>query len=109
MPPMRPNPPGCVPRPAPGSFAAVVAAATLAAAVLTLSGCKEAPPPATPEPAAPIVQGGQLRFPPGHPQLALLTTAVAAPPGRVTVELPARLVWNEERTQRIYGPPLPAG
>jgi cobalt-zinc-cadmium efflux system membrane fusion protein len=70
-------------------------------AAAALAGCsKEAPPP-PPEPAAPIVQGGQLRFPPGHPQLALLATTAAAPPGRVMVELPARLVWNEEHTQRI--------
>ena len=71
--------------------------------VLTLGSlvaCKEPPAPPA-EPASPIVQGGQLRFPPGHPHLALLTTTAAAPPGRMTIELPARLVWNEERTQRI--------
>jgi cobalt-zinc-cadmium efflux system membrane fusion protein len=76
-------------------------ACLLALAAATLAGCKEAPPPAAPEPAAPIVQNGQLRFPPGHPQLALLSTTAAAPPKNVTIELPARLVWNEERTQRI--------
>ena len=69
---------------------------------VALAACKDAPAPtAAPEPAAPIVQGGQLRFPPNHPQLALLTTVAAAPPGRINIELPARLVWNEERTQRI--------
>lgn len=73
--------------------------AALCAAVL-LVACKDPPPPA-PEPAAPIVQGGQLRFSPGHPQLALLRSEAAAPPGVVTVELPARVVWNEERTQRV--------
>jgi cobalt-zinc-cadmium efflux system membrane fusion protein len=65
-----------------------------------LMACKEAPPP-PPEAPTPIVQGGQLRFPPGHPQLALISTTAATPPSRITVELPARLVWNEERTQRI--------
>ena len=68
---------------------------------LLLAACSKEAPPSAPEPAAPIVQGGQLRFPPGHPQLALLGTAAAAPPGRVITELPARLVWNEERTQRV--------
>lgn len=63
-------------------------------------GCSEPPAP-PPAPVAPIVQGGQLRFPPGHPQLALLGTTAAAAPGRIAVELPARVVWNEERTQRI--------
>ena len=68
-----------------------------------LAACTEAPQPA-PEPPAPIVQGNQLRFPPGHPQLALLGITAAAPGKAITVELPARLVWNEERTQRIYPP-----
>ena len=52
--------------------------------------------------AQPIVQGQQLRFPAGHPQLALLGTAPAVAAQSVTIDLPARLVWNEERTQRIY-------
>jgi cobalt-zinc-cadmium efflux system membrane fusion protein len=70
--------------------------------VLTLlTGCSEAPTPAA-LPAAPIVQGNQLRFAAGHPQLALLGLTAAAPVKTITVELPARLVWNEERTQRIY-------
>ena len=34
--------------------------------------------------------------------MALLGMASAAPGKAITVELPARLVWNEERTQRIY-------
>jgi len=52
--------------------------------------------------AQPIVQGQQLRFPAGHPQLALLGTAPAVSAQSVTIDLPARLVWNEERTQRLY-------
>ncbi len=66
-----------------------------------LAACTEAPAPA-PEAPAPILQGNQLRFAPGHPQLALLGMSTAAPGKAVTVELPAKLVWNEERTQRIY-------
>jgi len=50
----------------------------------------------------PIVQGEQLRFPAGHPQLTLLSTIEAKTAESITIELPARLVWNEERTQRIY-------
>jgi len=49
----------------------------------------------------PIVQGQQLRFPAGHPQLALLGAIEAKAAQSVTIELPARLAWNEERTQRI--------
>jgi cobalt-zinc-cadmium efflux system membrane fusion protein len=58
--------------------------------------------PTKPPAPQPIVQGQQLRFPAGHPQLALLGTAEAKSANNVTIELPARLVWNEERTQRIY-------
>jgi len=72
-----------------------------AAALALLSACTEAPAPA-PEAPAPILQGNQLRFAPGHPQLALLGIASATPGKSIVVELPARLVWNEERTQRIY-------
>ncbi len=70
-------------------------------ALTLLAGCNEAAAPA-PEAPAPILQGNQLRFAPGHPQLALLGLATAAPGKAISVELPARLVWNEERTQRIY-------
>ncbi|MDA8454930.1 efflux RND transporter periplasmic adaptor subunit [Acidovorax sp. GBBC 3334] len=82
----------------------LLALAAIGAACALLPGCgkssAEAPPAA--EPAPPVVQSGQLRFPAGHPQLALLGTADARAAKDVAVELPARLVWNEERTQRIY-------
>jgi cobalt-zinc-cadmium efflux system membrane fusion protein len=77
----------------------VVTALTCAIAG-ALTACHDAP--AAAEPAGPILQGKQLRFPPGHPQLAQIGIATASPGKTVTVELPARLVWNEERTQRIY-------
>ena len=76
-------------------------AAGLIAGLASLAGCTETAPLAA-EPPAPILQGNQLRFAPGHPQLALLGIATATPSKSILVELPARLVWNEERTQRIY-------
>jgi membrane fusion protein, heavy metal efflux system len=72
-----------------------------AGALALLTACNDTPASA-PEVPAPILQGKQLRFAPGHPQLALLGLATAAPGKAITVELPARLVWNEEVTQRIY-------
>lgn len=69
---------------------------------IALAACNPSPPAQAPEQAQPIVQGNQMRFPSGHPQLALLGVTAAAPGKAVTVELPARIVWNEERTQRIY-------
>lgn len=73
----------------------------LVLSLLALSACNEGPV-SKPEPPAPIVQGSQLRFATDHPQLALLTVSPAVPAKSITIELPARLVWNEERTQRIY-------
>jgi cobalt-zinc-cadmium efflux system membrane fusion protein len=73
----------------------------LALLALLLVGCHEAPAPKQEAPA-PIVQGQQLRFPPNHPQLALLGISAAAATKSITVELPAKLVWNEDHTQRIY-------
>lgn len=55
-----------------------------------------------PRVAEPIIQGQQLHYPANHPQLALLVSTPATAAKSVTVELPARLTWNEERTQRIY-------
>ena len=74
---------------------------TLLLCSLLLSACSEAPAPVAEAPA-PIMQGQQLRYPAGHPQLRLLTLASAEAARPLRIELPARLVWNEERTQRIY-------
>ncbi len=67
----------------------------------TLGACSEAPAP-EPITPQPILQGNQLRFPVGHPQLALIGITISAPGRAIAVDLPAKLVWNEERTQRIY-------
>ena len=66
-----------------------------------LSACQPSTPPA-PVAQLPILQGEQLRYPAGHPQLSLLSTQAAQSATDLVVDLPARLVWNENRTQRIY-------
>ena len=73
---------------------------TLLSLVLLLA-CSEAPAPVQ-QMQQPIVQGSQLRYPAGHPQLKLLRSAPATPGKAVTLELPARLVWSEDLTQRVY-------
>jgi membrane fusion protein, heavy metal efflux system len=79
-----------------------VAAGGLLALVVVAYALLNPEAPVKPPIPDPIVQGQQLRFPAGHPQLALLGTAEAKTAESITIELPARLVWNEERTQRIY-------
>ena len=67
-----------------------------------LAACSENVSTVPAEAAAPILQGEALHFPQGHPQLALLRVVPAAPGKAMGVDLPARLVWNEQRTQRVY-------
>ena len=70
--------------------------------LLTLfAGCQDKTEPVAAAPL-PIIENNQLRYPSGHPQLKLLVTEAAKEARTFEVELPARLVWNEERTQRIY-------
>jgi cobalt-zinc-cadmium efflux system membrane fusion protein len=72
--------------------------ATLAAVLL---GCEN--DAATEAPAAPRVDGDRITLPAGSRVEGLRIEPVEAPgPGRV--ELPARLVWNEDRTARVYSP-----
>lgn len=79
----------------------VAGGTVLAIAVLVYTLLNQEAPHKPPAPL-PIVQGQQLRFAAGHPQLALLGTTEAKAAQSIILELPARLVWNEERTQRIY-------
>ena len=78
-----------------------LSALPLLISLLVLAGCQEpVEPPAKAPP--PILQGEQLRYAPNHPQLALLGLVTATPAQALSVDLPARMVWNEEHTQRIY-------
>lgn len=74
---------------------------TLLLATLVIGGCSE---PVSPKPslAGPVIQGDQLQYPPDHPQIALLTTTAALMATDIPVDLPARIVWSEERTQRVF-------
>ena len=74
---------------------------SLALGLGVLSACQPGTPPA-PVAQLPILQGEQLRYPAGHPQLSLLSTQAAQAANDLVVDLPARLVWNESRTQRLF-------
>ncbi|WP_300709640.1 efflux RND transporter periplasmic adaptor subunit [Limnohabitans sp.] len=71
------------------------------AALALLAACQEKSEPMAAAPM-PIIQNQQLRYPAGHPQLALLVSTPATQAQGIHIELPAKLVWNEERTQRIF-------
>ena len=75
--------------------------ASCLAALTTLTACQDKHEPATSVPL-PIIENNRLRYPAEHPQLKLLVSVTAKSVQSLTVELPARLVWNEEKTQRIY-------
>jgi cobalt-zinc-cadmium efflux system membrane fusion protein len=75
-------------------------AAALAFAAACAAGCgQEAPKAHAP---APQLEDGRVVFAPGSPQLASITTAEVKPGQPIVVRLPGRLVWNEERTVRVY-------
>ncbi len=72
------------------------------AALLLLAACSKEAPPAPPEAPAPILDGALLRYPAGHPQLKLIDTAPAEQVTSISAQMPAKLAWDESRTQRIY-------
>lgn len=78
----------------------ITSAALAALTLLTACQDNKTEPVATVSP--PIIQNNQLRYPSGHPQLHLLVSTPALEAKAIAIELPARLVWNEEKTQRIY-------
>lgn len=69
--------------------------------LVALAACQDKAEPVAATPL-PIIQNNQLHYPAGHPQLSLLLTTPAMAAKTIPVELPARLVWNEEKTQRIF-------
>src|SRR3954463_5766017 len=78
------------------SIIAIIVAACLCAA------CDKAEKtPATPQPK---VDGETIAFPPGSPQLTSLVSEPAAERAAAAASLNGRLVWNEDRTVRIFTP-----
>ncbi len=73
----------------------------IALAAASLAACQDKPEPVAAAPQ-PIIENQALRYPAGHPQLGLLVLAEAVPAQSIPVDLPARLVWDETRTQRVY-------
>ena len=77
----------------------------LLGATALLSACGDKPlPAAAPAAAKPQYSGALVTFAPGSPQLASLGMAPVVAMGNVGIDLTARLVWDENRTVRIYAP-----
>jgi len=73
---------------------------TLALAGLAACGAKE-------KEAAPqftVEQHSIVVFPPGSPQIASITSVPIEPRREMTLRLNGRLVWNEDRTVRVFPP-----
>ena len=56
------------------------------------------------DPATPSVEGTKVVFAPDSKQLGALGTAEVATPTAGLIRLPGRLVWDEERTVRLFPP-----
>lgn len=78
-----------------------IALFALIAGIVAACGKEPTAPPAAPKPQ---IVGSVMTFAPESAQLATLTVSAISPPADGVVELNARLVWDEERTVRIYPP-----
>ena len=77
----------------------LVAALALAAAA---SACGDGD--AKPDIARPRLENGEIVFPEGSPQVASFATETVKEAGPVQLRLTGRLVWDENRTVRLYPP-----
>ncbi len=72
----------------------------LALLALIAAGCGERPAPHADADAR--VEDGRVVFPERSPQLASIVTQTAEVRRSAVVRLPGRIVWDEERTARLY-------
>jgi membrane fusion protein, heavy metal efflux system len=68
----------------------------------SLAACSK--PEEKPAPPPPTVENGAVVFDRTSPQIASLRTAAAEPRGESVVRLSGRLVWDEDRTARVFTP-----
>lgn len=76
--------------------------AAMAGALILLCACQSEPAPTPSTRHTVTLQNGALVYPAEHPQLGLLQTAEVQAAGVWSSVWPARLVWNEDRTQRVH-------
>jgi membrane fusion protein, heavy metal efflux system len=80
--------------------AALLAAALAVAALVQACGDGDAKP----DIARPRLENGRVVFPGGSPQVASFATEAVRQSGPVQLRLTGRLVWDENRTVRLYPP-----
>jgi membrane fusion protein, heavy metal efflux system len=80
---------------------AALAVVALAAAAL-ISGCGNGD--AKPDIARPRLENGQIVFPEGSPQIASFSTEAVKESAPLELRLTGRLVWDENRTVRLFPP-----
>ena len=85
------------------TFIAIFFAACVLLAVILLAGCSRAEEPAAAEAKA-RVEGNTITFPPKNAVAGRLATDKVRPPMERTLQMPGRLVWDEERTVRVFPP-----
>jgi cobalt-zinc-cadmium efflux system membrane fusion protein len=71
-------------------------------AVALVSACGDGD--AKPDIARPRLENGQIVFPEGSPQVASFATDAVKDSGPLQLRLTGRLVWDENRTVRLYPP-----
>jgi len=71
-------------------------------ALVFVAACR-GPDAAVPE-ARPIVRGDTVTFPAGNPAVQRIAVDRVQPPSERELVLPGRVIWNEERTARVFAP-----
>jgi cobalt-zinc-cadmium efflux system membrane fusion protein len=88
-----------------GSCAAWAGAAVAFLLLLPLIGCRAEHDAAAATVAAPHIDpGGSITYAENAPELASLSSAVAAPAPAGTVHTTGRLAWDEDHTARVFPP-----
>lgn len=85
----------------PLSFSCARRLLPLAAAIALLAACNAPPEPRKIVPP-PVIDGESVRFSADNRQVKALRSEVVNEQSRETVRLPARIVWDETRTVRIF-------
>ena len=84
------------------AFFALVFAICVLVALLLLTGCKDGH--AVPLAAGPLVRAQSVTFPPASAAAQRFAVEKVMPPAERDLVLPGRLVWDEERTVRVFPP-----